>query len=138
LVVPLVRSTEPPAQETRGLAVEDMRRLVEVAGAQESEDKAARDGALLRLLYDLGLRRSEVVGLDLVDVDLEARTLAVVRKGGAKVVLELPEPTTAAIAAWVERRGTRPGALFVELMRRRGERPAPGGGGRLLHRAAVG
>ncbi len=129
LVVPRVRSTEPPARETRGPAVEDVRRLVEAAGAQESEDKAARDGALLRLLYDLGLRRSEVVGLDLDDVDLEARTLSVVRKGGERVLLELPEPTAAAIAAWVERRGTRPGALFVELMRRRGERQRLAAGG---------
>jgi site-specific recombinase XerC len=78
------------------------------------------------------------VGLDLADVDLGARTLAVVRKGGARVLLELPEPTTAAIAAWVERRGLRPGALFVELMRRHGERQRLAAGGVYFNRAAVG
>ncbi|HEV7507653.1 MAG TPA: tyrosine-type recombinase/integrase [Thermoanaerobaculia bacterium] len=69
------------------------------------------------------------MGLDLGDVDLKARRLAMVRKGGARVSLELPEPTAAAIAVWVERRGTQAGALFVELMRRRGERQRLAAGG---------
>ena len=68
------------------------------------------------------------MGLDLADVDLAARTLAVVRKGGARVLLELPEPTAVAIGAWVERRGTRAGPLFVELTRR-GERRRLAAGG---------
>jgi integrase/recombinase XerC len=127
LVVPLVQRSGP-SRETRGPAVADVRRLLEAAGTQENEDKAARDGALVRILYDLGLRRSEVVGLDLGDVDFKARTLDLVRKGGARVRLELPEPTAAAIAAGVERRGTRPGPLFVELTRR-GERRRLAAGG---------
>ncbi len=65
---------------------------------------------------------------ELGDVDLRALTLAVVRKGGARVLLELPAPTAAAIVAWVARRGTRPGPLFVELTRR-GERRRLAAGG---------
>lgn len=55
------------------------------------------------------------MGLDLGDVDLAASSLAVVRKGGARVLLELPAETTAALAAWIECRGAAPGALIVEM-----------------------
>jgi integrase/recombinase XerC len=120
LAVPAVRQSGP-GRETRGPAVADVRRLLAAAASQDSEGKAARDGALLRLLYDLGLRRSEVVGLDRSDVDLRGGggTLFVSRKGGggARVVLELPAETAAALAAWLAFRGEGPGALFVELSR---------------------
>ncbi|HYX26657.1 MAG TPA: tyrosine-type recombinase/integrase [Thermoanaerobaculia bacterium] len=76
--------------------------------------RAARDGALLRRLYDLGLRRSEVVGLDVGDVDLAAQTLAVVRKGGSRALLELPEEIAAALGWWIARRGAfAAGGLYL-------------------------
>ena len=37
------------------------------------EAKGVRDLAIIRLLHDLGLRRGELVALDLADVNLEAR-----------------------------------------------------------------
>jgi integrase len=50
--------------------------------------------AALRLLYDLGLRRSEVVGLDMDDLDLDTGTVAVLGKGRTqKISLTLPDPT---------------------------------------------
>jgi integrase/recombinase XerC len=142
LVVPLVRS-EPPRRETRGPSVEDIGRLLEVASEQESEEKAARDVALLRLLYDLGLRRSEVVGLNVGDVDVKRRSLAVRRKGGVLSLLELPEETAAALGGWLrwrsggagegdQSRGVlgagAAGALFVELSPK-GERRRLAAGG---------
>jgi len=39
---------------------------------QEKTPKAHRDLAILRLLYDLGLRRAETVSIDVADVNLEA------------------------------------------------------------------
>ena len=68
--------------------------------------KGLRDGALLRLLFDLGLRRSEVVRLDLADWDRQAGTVAVLGKGRtAKVLLTLPLPTRIALEAWLSLRG---------------------------------
>jgi len=88
-------------------------------------DKAKRDRAAVRLLYDLALRRGEVVALDLEDVDLEAGKVAVLRKGKReKVLLSLPEPTKDALREWVEARGSEPGPLFVNFDR-------AGKGGRL-------
>lgn len=41
-----------------------------------------RDTALLRLLFDCGLRRNELLGLQLADVDWDSDTVQVLRKGG--------------------------------------------------------
>lgn len=57
-----------PRRETRGPASADVRRLGEAAGRQDTAEKATRDVALIRLLFDLGLRRAEVVAIDLADV----------------------------------------------------------------------
>ena len=58
---------------------------------KRKDPKSMRDRALLRCLYDLGLRRAEVLNLDLEDMDLEAGTVAVLGKGRtSKVKLTLP------------------------------------------------
>jgi integrase/recombinase XerC len=49
-----------PRRETRGPAPADVRRLGEAAGRQDTAEKATRDVALIRLLFDLGLRRGGV------------------------------------------------------------------------------
>jgi site-specific recombinase XerC len=65
---------------------------------RRKDKKVIRDLAALRLLYDLGLRRSEVVGLDVDDVGLEVGTVAVLGKGRTqKTSLTLPGPTKEAI-----------------------------------------
>ena len=83
-------------------------------------EKARRDRAILRLLFDLALRREEVAALDVQDLDLEAGTIAVMGKGRTqKVSLTLPPETVEAIQAWLEVRGVDPGPLFVSLHRGR-------------------
>ncbi len=104
---------EAPIRDTRGPGVPAVRRLLRAAAKQKDPGKATRDVALLRLLYDLALRRAEVIAVDVADVDLERSALWVQRKGrGQKTLLSLPEATRKALAAWLELRGTRPGALF--------------------------
>jgi integrase/recombinase XerC len=84
------------------------------------DPKAIRDRALLHLLFDLALRRAEVLGLDLADLDLAAGTLAVLGKGRtAKVPLTLPPETRAALEAWVRVRGSESGPLFRSFNRAR-------------------
>jgi len=82
--------------------------------------KARRDRAILRLLYDLALRRGEVVSLDVEDVDLEAERLAVMGKGRTEEeLLTLPAETKEALRSWLEVRGTEPGPLFPNFDRAR-------------------
>jgi integrase/recombinase XerC len=58
-------------------------------------------------MFDLGLRRGEVVGLDVDDVDRDGRRLWVLGKGKAqKEARTLPVPTMEAIDCWLSvRRG---------------------------------
>lgn len=110
-------------RDTRGPGRQGFRRLMEEAG-NRTDGKALRDLAALRLLHDLALRRAEVVALDLEDVDLAAGTVAVLGKGRTqKQQLTLPEPTKAALSAWVSARGAEAGPLFLNFDRAgKGER----------------
>lgn len=90
-----------------------------LAGAETQRGpKALRDVALLRLLHDVGLRRGEVVGLDLADVDLAGDRVFILGKARSqKEPITLPAPTKAALVAWLEVRGSEAGPLFVNFDR---------------------
>ena len=62
-----------------------------------------RDYALIITLLRLGLRRGEVAGLKLDDIDWRAGELVVVGKGGRRDRLPLPIDVGAAIAAYLRR-----------------------------------
>src|SRR3954470_9513971 len=105
-------------RDTRGPGLEGWRGMLTVARKRATTPKGKRDLALIRLMHDLGLRRGEVVTLDLVDVDLEARTVAVIGKGKSeRVPVTLNQPAAAALADWIAARGDGSGALFVRLDR---------------------
>ncbi len=104
-------------RNTRGPGSDGIRLLMGEAG-KRADTKGTRDVAILHLLYDLALRRAEVVRLDVDDVDLDAGLLAVVGKGKTEPEKHtLPKPTAVALRAWLEIRGTEPGALFVNFDR---------------------
>jgi integrase/recombinase XerC len=103
-----------PYRDTRGPGRSGFRAMLGNLG--DDGPKTRRDRAILRLLYERGLRRGEVVALDLEDVDLAARTIAVLGKGRtAKEPLTIAPSTAAALAAWIEVRGKHPGPLFEPL-----------------------
>lgn len=106
-------------RDTRGPGRVGFQRILTQLESQ-SGPAALRDRAMIRLLYDLALRRAEVVALDLADLDLERGTLAVLGKGRtSKVPLTLPKRTSEALGAWVTVRGPTPGALFTNFDRAR-------------------
>src|SRR5262249_51969475 len=104
-----------------------------------TDAKGLRDRALLRLLFDLGLRRAEAVGLDVGDLDLEAGTADVLGKGRTqKVRLTLPGPTREALAAWLAVRGPPPGPLLTSCGRAGKGTGPPAGSAGGPHRRAPG
>lgn len=115
LEIPSLRSET--YRDTRGPGVEGYRAMLRVLSAR-SGPKAARDTAIVRLLFDLALRRIEVVRLDLEDVDLAAGTISILGKGRTqRELVTLPAPTQAALAAWIAVRGGDPGPLFTNFCR---------------------
>jgi len=68
---------------------------------------AVRNLAIIELLYGAALRVSEVVGLELGDVDLERQTVRVTGKGSKQRVVPFGVPARRAVVAWL---GARPNA----------------------------
>jgi integrase/recombinase XerC len=107
-----------PLRDSRGPGAAGVRALLAVLALRPAGPAWARDTALVRLLFDLGLRRAEAVGLDLADVDLAGGCVWVKGKGRSeRARLTLPGPTRVALEAWLAERGAAPGALFHRLDR---------------------
>jgi integrase/recombinase XerC len=71
--------------------------------AQEGDPQALRDVAVVELLYASGVRVSELVGLDVDDVDLERLTVRVLGKGAKERVVPFGVPALAAVRAYLLR-----------------------------------
>ncbi len=108
-----------PYRDTRGPGATGYLRMLETLDGLPGT-KARRDKAIVRLLFDLALRRGELVALDVDDLNLFAGTVSVHGKGRAEVVLiSLPEPTLSALQGWMDARGGNAGPLFTNFDRAR-------------------
>lgn len=72
----------------KAITVEDVERLLAEPTKSDSP-KALRDSALLETLYATGMRVTELVSLDVKDVDLEAGTIYCIGKGDRERVVPI-------------------------------------------------
>jgi integrase/recombinase XerD len=96
-----------------------------------------RDRAMLEVLYGTGLRVSELVGLSLADLDLDAALLRAFGKGSKERIVPVGGHAVRALVAWLGPAG-RP-ALEPARWRRRGDAEAVflgARGGRLTRQGA--
>ncbi len=101
----------------RSLKSGELLALVNVC-ADDPTSAGARDAALLGLLYAGGLRRSEIVALEMGDVDMEQGQVVVRHsKGNKSRVVWLADGALGAARAWVEVRGDDAGPLFYRIRR---------------------
>jgi integrase/recombinase XerC len=66
------------------------------------EPLARRDSAILELLYASGLRVSELAELDWPNLNLRARTLRVMGKGGKERMVPFGKPAALALTRWMQ------------------------------------
>ena len=86
--------------------------------AQDESVKGSRDAALIAVLYSAGLRRSEVMGMDLADWSEQDNCLIVRSgKGDKDRTNYLDDGAVAALTDWLKWRGDAPGALFYPTRR---------------------
>ena len=120
-----------PRTLPRPLTVGDVEALLASCGALDVA--GLRDRAILETLYGAGLRISELVGLDVDEVDLDEGSVRVLGKGRKERIVPLGRFAIAALAAYlrqsrpaIARAGSGP-ALFLNLR-----------GGRLTRQGATG
>jgi integrase/recombinase XerC len=95
-----VRTPKVPKTLPRHLRPGEIENLIEAP--EGDEPLVRRDRAILELLYASGLRVSELVGLDWPDIDLSARVLRVMGKGGKERMVPFGRAAAEALRRWLE------------------------------------
>ena len=139
---PMDRMAPPqvPEQPVPILSEDDLRKLLSDCTGKEFEDR--RDDAMIRLLADTGMRRGELLGMRLEDVDLDQQVAFVLGKGrreragpfGRKTALAVDRylrlrrrhPHADEPWLWVQRRGRLNESGLATMLQRRGERAGLG------------
>ncbi len=104
-----VSAPKIPKKLPNFLSVDEVFHLLD--GRIEADPLPLRDRAILELIYSSGLRVSEVVSLNVGDIDDSIRLVRVTGKGGKERIVPVGEKALTAIRAYQSKRG--------ELARRR-------------------
>jgi integrase/recombinase XerC len=102
------------------LSMDEMSRLLEMPDVSTALGR--RDRAVLELFYASGLRLSELVGLDLDEVNLRARMVRVMGKGAKERLVPFNTATEQSIRAWLADRAT----LRSQSRKAKAQSPKPG------------
>lgn len=130
-LVPLPKLHEKPILYLEPQEIEKMLSAAENGDGFEGHQKAyqkatkTRDKAILMLFLGTGIRVSELVGIDIEDIDFSINGFLVTRKGGNQTILYFPESVADALQDYLDERKdivALPGhenAFFLSLQKRR-------------------
>ncbi|HET9768503.1 MAG TPA: tyrosine recombinase XerC, partial [Thermoanaerobaculia bacterium] len=143
-----IRTPKAPQRLPRHLRPAEVEAVLDAAatptktanGSAAAARLGLRDRALIELLYASGLRVGELVSLDWRDLDLSARVLRVMGKGGKERMVPFGTPAAGALRAWLAAwEEVRAGAAAAEASHRHGDDDMPvflnARGGRLTDRS---
>jgi len=123
----VVKSVNLPKLEKKlpkFLTTSQVTSLLEKPGSTEKTKQAAawqaaRDTAMLELFYSTGLRLSELVALDVRDLDPISETVKVLGKGSRERICPVGGPALEAISRYRQEARVQTGPLFINKLRRR-------------------
>lgn len=130
-LVPLPKLHEKPILFLERNEIEKMLNAAENGTGLTSQQRRfqkvtrARDIAILTLFLGTGIRVSELVGINIEDLDFSINGFVVTRKGGNQTVLYFPETVASNIKAYLQERkevqavSGSENALFLSLQKKR-------------------
>jgi site-specific recombinase XerD len=96
------------------LKVDEVMKLLRTSLAGRTEAAQRRDNAIMELFYASGMRRAELAGIRLADVDLAERTIRVTGKGNKERLVVINRAAAEAIEAYLRvRPRSADSALFL-------------------------
>jgi site-specific recombinase XerD len=139
---PMARMKQPTfdVEPPEALSDDQVRKLLKACTG--TDFTARRDTAIIRLMYDTGLRRGEVAAIMIEDVDLDTSTIRVMGKGrkvryqpiGQKVARDIDRylrvrarhPRADLPHLWLGQSGSMTGSGVYQVIRRRGKQAGLG------------
>jgi integrase/recombinase XerD len=126
---PLSEVRQPRSGQSlpKALSIEDIDRLLE-ASTQVNSPEDARDAAMVELMYAAGLRVSELVGLNMRDVDLDSGTVRTIGKGSKQRVIPIYDTAVDSLSEYItysrpiQAQNSTVGAKDALFLNRRGGR----------------
>ena len=120
-VNPATDIESPKAKKTlpKFLTLEESLRLLETVRSDTRSRNVTRDYTIITLFLNCGMRVSELVGLNLRDIDSELRSLRVMGKGAKERIIYLNDACKAVLLDYIplrcdgEKSKTAGGALFL-------------------------
>lgn len=97
-----LKTPKIPRRAPRILTKEQMARLLEAPAKREGA-KALRDRAILELLYSTGMKASELISLNVDDVDLASGTVRIIYKKGAERLAYLSPSALEALRLYLQK-----------------------------------
>lgn len=119
-----IKAPKPPKHLPKNI---DAEQITQLLNSERNEPLDLRDLAMMELMYSSGLRLSELQGLDISDMDLNAGEVKVLGKRNKERIAPIGKKAVEAIQRWLAvRKEFRPidNALFLNKK-----------GGRLSHRS---
>ncbi len=115
-----IEGTKKPKRLPKYLDIEESKQLLESVKGNNYE----RDFAIITLFLNLGLRVSELVGINLKDISKDFETLRIIGKGNKERIVYLNDACEIAIKNYLNLRPTNPkheaeNALFISRNRNR-------------------
>ena len=110
---------EPVTGETlpagRELSTGEILALMTTCQKDKNSNAGTRDAAIISMMYAAGLRRDEVVKLDIDNYDPETGKLVLTGRRNKQRTAYITNGAADALNDWLTIRGAQPGSLFVEV-----------------------